>query len=1485
MTDVYTEGEQGDVYQPEPEVLDPAARRRAAIEALQNAGQELQNAQSESASDLSTLGRGQRQRELDTLIATDVPVESKLPALAGLQAREAADSVDDAQLGYANALSSESGQRPLSFLDYQSRKADAVEMARSKLEALRDRQSTAGLGVAGGLVAAGEFAEQTILPTATYARFTNAMSKVAPELPWSYTGDLAGTVKKFQTWLTDPARTTSELDTTMASLQDVFEKDSGVLTKGGYEFYSWVQILLENIDDKSPNMQKAENLFAALDIVGLAAAGRGLVKGAQLLRGTLTSGSVAATAARSPEGLRRVLKVAASADSQKSAGVAAGAAFDDAVAPRIPGFPHPINGDIAPLDVAPIESVYLTPTEVDAVKAKAANLLGGVRGRDSVIMDHADEAGFDITLRTGNLNGAPLETRAAAIAKAGALGLEPESYQLVRTGPPLKPGFAAGPNAPLPDGSGWLIEQKNTVRYTLSDGDRFDPSISTGSDLLGKTRGFTNDFVVSGTRAAIRTEAEAIAQTKTLKPYSNLTGARKAAVNSLLEEDDGVRWMDTSQLAARWGSGSDDMMAAYKAAQKVSERNYDIVNARARQSLEADGFKWSVPVGDGVAFLRATWPVVGQEVFDLVSGQVRKLRRKETGTFYEIFGKDGAEVEKGRAVTHAFVSDSQSVKLERLPQEIVRKRPGHIQRVNNNTHYVTRQQAFLLNGEEKLREVIVGSARSAKRAKQLAEEYRKTDPTAGWRAAHEYSDEVPGAQAGSGYDLANRFITTRRDEAIVDLDSGVSRLLSVEATLERMIHTSSTQAGVGVWADVNLMRLRKAYPRTDFNLLKGDVPMANIPDAEREAVRRTFNSIRRMLGVDTSTGSSVASGLRHALADRILDLQRYADSDGWQQFITAVGKEVAGEGGKTLRALKSATAVAYLTLNPARQFVMNTMLIPQYFGIAGAGSYLVKGEFIRDMSLLAAHMMGGERVAMATAKALLMSENYARKLIDDFNQSGLAALADGHVFTMDTLGSGRTVGRTWAGQAAANTINQMDKIGVKAGINIDKRAAFLISRRRFEVLNGRGPAGRRELSEVASFAENELTLGQSRADIGPLQKGWLGLLLQFQSYTIKASGRLIDQAKAVLPESARKAMGIELRAGTLTANELRRMAAINMVVAGAAGYGLVNISAKIADDLGIDIPDDIKPIIDEGIFSYLMSAAFGLIDEDEGKDTKLALSETFSPFGFAVNTVRGMTSWLKAGAAAGTMGDFDIPAMSVPSFGLAAGLVDTFRLGWALGLNPAVTKTEALQVTLEKSVRLFPLVNNAMKGLSMMNTGYSVDGKGRPTTRASLGEAAARIALGARTEEEAGYYDLLASRYGMKFNADDKGGDAVALQEQVDSDWAVLEAVLIGQPNTPIRLERAEEMINTLSTSREAQLSHEFGRYQRMMQRKASALLEDRPRSELLVTRMIEELTNRQRLPDPDYLSSIKDGRDFQGKQELVDYLTGMVNYSPVDLD
>jgi hypothetical protein len=170
------------------------------------------------------------------------------------------------------------------------------------------------------------------------------------------------------------------------------------------------------------------------------------------------------------------------------------------------------------------------------------------------------------------------------------------------------------------------------------------------------------------------------------------------------------------------------------------------------------------------------------------------------------------------------------------------------------------------------------------------------------------------------------------------------------------------------------------------------------------------------------------------------------------------------------------------------------------------------------------------------------------------------------------------------------------RIGLDVAIGIDKKASWLVSMNDFKQANGRLPKTQKEWDSVSGKAER-LSLSQNASDNSVPVSGAASLYFQFMSQQFKMAGRLLGLEKG------------------LTAREKIGMAASSFLFFGAEGYGAGLLAGFLMEKMGLDenkFPE-INMLLREGLNGSAITHAFRALDDEQGKETDLAFSGTFSP--------------------------------------------------------------------------------------------------------------------------------------------------------------------------------------------------------------------------------------------------------------------------------
>lgn len=385
-------------------------------------------------------------------------------------------------------------------------------------------------------------------------------------------------------------------------------------------------------------------------------------------------------------------------------------------------------------------------------------------------------------------------------------------------------------------------------------------------------------------------------------------------------------------------------------------------------------------------------------------------------------------------------------------------------------------------------------------------------------------------------------------------------------------------------------------------------------------------------------------------------MQRY-DSGLWQdvwygaagfaeKFAPVLSGMLRGLGNHyPLDYLRKISTAMFISLRPARQLLLqpsqlmlysaidpkllNPMEAMRFFGKLGALGFT---KFYKNSSKMG-EMIPDELIVKAGAKMFYQTEKEFEATLKAFKNSGLLQSVDSNML-VDGLYSqkhkklvesfGERVSRN-AGAAVGFLPRLGRQLGFDRGEEINLAGSWLIARDRFMKMHPGIDLNTGAAAEQIVDTARQLAFSMTRPGAFQYQKNALALPLQFIAAPHKALLNLFTSK-------------------SLTAEEKARLMAAHVVLYGSAGLGIQSI---ITGDNGIvprseygdTLGEEFFLAMDGGVADWGVNKLINTMIDEEGEQTRLNISESFSPLsGGIIPFGQFLTTLMEDPVAVGIMG-------------------------------------------------------------------------------------------------------------------------------------------------------------------------------------------------------------------------------------------------------
>lgn len=1262
------------------------------------------------------LGNFQRETALNVNLASDAPSSD---VLASLRSEYGLKDPDATAVGAVQAIAAPEEQDLVDEITPAQVRATRQKEIREMAAIYRPVGITAGEAP----LAAAETAGRFLAPTFDVTGAAVVLAQEFPEFATVLHANIYEGLMLVQSALENPSMSRDQASTHMFNISQGLQKQSE------FGYYSALQeadlreMIFGPIADRGKSPIAEAVIGQLTTLVQVAEKGpfnlpvvAGALKAAKqipLALSRLSGSSAAGLAARTAEGFGRLVELVRGRASNAALPQVQGATkIEDVIGsialPKLDG--TQVGSE------AYVQALLLPAARREELAKDPAYVFGAVptaRINGNVVSDIQD-GGITQTIQIGTKNGQPYKNQGGAQAA-------------------LKRDFGgAGKVVPNANGKGFFIERTGTRQFGLEDV-TVNPDLTTRGynvwNWLGKATAGSEYANLSSNVATRTTERVTSGVNKMMDPFWRLPAGSQTRVADVLDLGDQHRVVHSISNLRQMGLNDAEILG-YASARRAADLHLEMQNIAMRNKWEARGYRGlqvngaehgvkEVTVDEAVFSMSgrardtimAVDPAGGSRAISTVAGNERLLRLMSPTKNGERF----------------MIVDAKDLRrLTSLP-DMIRPFDGYLPRQYRYPSYVKEY----VDGRP-IR--TLRGARSALEAEELAAEARAVNPGKDIRTVGSIElrqiDELDEIEA---LDDAGLLWTNTRGPSRLTDASGNVRLPTVEDRLRDMQADIGMLAGIRRWGDVQQKAWNTRYrdmfekpwipgsPTQRLEVRAGITDEAKVAQAKHEA-----EFIANILGVGKqnvdgvvqAVGTTVGRWFYNAATrvDRLSQKVR-KDKRGSQlgEDLRNLADNITGQSGRVLANAKTIPYLLYLAGNPLRQLPLQMTLIPSYFGVKGAGKYML-GGFQKDFSTL-------------FVNGVVETKSAQGELVQQFRRSGLMESLEHHTMVATIGTSGTTSKASRWGSAVDNTVQTMTAVGIGAGIKAEKVSAWLISRNRWLTNNPGKKIDQTAEKEIAAFAE-ELSLNPNRTDNLPFNKGILSVATQFMSMQVKQLGRSL-QALPGVPT------------GQLTKAEARRMAGINLLTWGVGGYGLTQLADNILADPEIaeHVPEDARELLAEGLADYMTEA---VLTYTTGEDTQVAFTESFSP----VNIVGGSVDFARKLAEGVFLQDPAALAESryqAPFLGVSVQVAEVIKFAAAINGAPelpeGVQDAVKLKTVAKRVAQMSPAMSNWMKYQAAMRWKAKFNGRGDPTVRANVGQAIMAL-VGVRTEEEVKMWEM-----------------------------------------------------------------------------------------------------------------------------------------------
>ena len=877
-----------------------------------------------------------------------------------------------------------------------------------------------------------------------------------------------------------------------------------------------------------------------------------------------------------------------------------------------------------------------------------------------------------------------------------------------------------------------------------------------------------------------------------LKPYEALKSveAMDRVWDALKAAERNTDDFTPSQLSRRL-EGNQDEVAAYRSVRRFYQAVYEVRNQQYRDLLSKKGYLthkhsdgengWVKPIKDSDKVVTVYWDEAGGIVdkqilldkgieLDILEGFKSRRVTHEDGTIMET---PYVAVRKG------------AVNLDPLPVQVLHNKRTYMGRHMDAKYVVQELESVKVNGKAEKVGRVVAVANNPVDAQKAAiggnMRVRRAIETTETDASY-LTQEL-----NQMHDLQMLTNTKHRmDFEAMDV-SRQEAIASPIESLDRVRNTMAKHVVLDEWIEYNTNKWIETYghlvKQPGFSWggkisLKADLEAFPEAKAQLAAARKVRERIQLTSGVhDLQLGEKFQQAMLGAgewLSRASANAAKRGDAGLLRDMkVGAINTAArAASASATYNPVNKAKALAHLsfiTANPIRQLIMQSTSATMYGGIEHGSKYFATGHAMRDFAFIALGKVyrdidgdSLDYIIKQYSKASGVSAKEARKMLDDFEDSGTLGSVSSHQFLEHGFRSGgdyRNHAGTYATDEAPGLLGRtkhttmggaktglraLAHYGFEAGEKANRISAYLAVRNK-HMVNGTikdmdaqdlGVEGLRLAGDMGQYNK------------AAFQAGAIGLPFQFMSHTTRMIQYMTPNSKWTS----------WIASDVLSNQEKAKVGLWQAAMFGTGGLGLGTLFTDSAQQNGIDIDPLVHEALEEGLAGLALES---LIEGMAGTDANINISGTMGPLSGITGDLqvlfadgdRAATPLVQAGkvladlATALPVGYGDFTGASGGAISNVAGIVGNIDNIW---MNPTLGIGEKLELQARHIAVMLPMVNNALQGRIMANTGEYMTKYGTPVAQVTIAEALSRGVLGVGPEQVKDTYALNAELRGRR---------------------------------------------------------------------------------------------------------------------------------------
>ena len=688
---------------------------------------------------------------------------------------------------------------------------------------------------------------------------------------------------------------------------------------------------------------------------------------------------------------------------------------------------------------------------------------------------------------------------------------------------------------------------------------------------------FSSDFYSQFADATFDEERTVALLHRIAQPYRALGAADKRAVDHLFEwaEEFGKlnrRAPEINEIRAKFPDYTPKQLEGYQALQISYDTMYEMLNRRQYNEWFGAGFKTARPVDNSMATYHGK-PLSEDQVFekvknkdflDPVTGRQVQLSKRQVQELYA----NGATVLEldvpvttvnARTKVTRVILDPEAYRIGDLSHNPLKYHPGYHFRFYDDPYYVMKIETHMVDGKPIVQETAIRTAGSRREANKWADRANRAltkrygaENTA--RFEHKRARDIDQAESSllqkEVFQREGRlFYDDRNFDALPSVNGnrapledqatalemgirGVAREIAGRDTLrtaKRAWQTQySNQLGIrGIEKGLSLDQVED-----ELVSLRRNTPAGDKKNAINDALQY-IRYFRLIEGTNNAITPVVREGLIHfaEVAERFFKGKGHPVWRGFQKWAQV---------SDPLKTMRSVAFTLFMRMRPIRQFIMQSAQPVFLMGIDP--KYIGSGRWALDAQLMqlgVGALRGTGELPLsvaARAKAMGLSQAQYRKLIKEFERSGLLDTVDAHDYTggQISLASDRAVATPnpgnpadmalYGGRKVKNAVLDALGTGFNKGESNNLAVSYMVGLRKYMKENNIDDLLKLNASDWRKIRteSSNLALAMIKPNSMRYQTGLLSLATQFLSFQHKSALAILGLNPSITPKQARR---------------------------------------------------------------------------------------------------------------------------------------------------------------------------------------------------------------------------------------------------------------------------------------------------------------------------------------------------------------------------